>query len=106
MAGWWVGRRGIVAVQPFNLRSLGFRAGAFALRHAPLRRGRFRIQRALVRLNGDRLQRFSIRPGLQMDLDPRDLLQAFVLFEGTYEGNVLRMLERLLPEGGYFIDVG
>jgi FkbM family methyltransferase len=41
-----------------------------------------------------------------MDLDPRDLLQALVLFDGAYESHVLRMLERLLPEDGYFIDVG
>jgi FkbM family methyltransferase len=41
-----------------------------------------------------------------MDLDPRDLIQALVLFDGAYEGHVLRMLERLLPPGGYFIDVG
>jgi FkbM family methyltransferase len=41
-----------------------------------------------------------------MDLDPRDLIQGLVLFEGAYEGYVLRMLERLLPTGGYFIDVG
>ena len=41
-----------------------------------------------------------------MDLDPRDLLQSLVLFEGAYEAHVLGALERLLPEGGYFIDVG
>jgi FkbM family methyltransferase len=41
-----------------------------------------------------------------MDLDPRDLLQGLMLFEGAYEGHVLRLLERLLPVGGYFIDVG
>jgi FkbM family methyltransferase len=41
-----------------------------------------------------------------MDLDPTDLLQGLVLFEGAYESNVLRMLERLLPIGGYFVDVG
>jgi FkbM family methyltransferase len=41
-----------------------------------------------------------------MDLDPGDLLQAFILFEGAYESHVLRLLERLLPSGGYFVDVG
>jgi FkbM family methyltransferase len=41
-----------------------------------------------------------------MDLDPRDLLQALLLFDGSYEAHVLRLLERLLPSGGYLVDVG
>src|SRR5262249_24847771 len=90
----------------FDLRAWAFEAGALALRRLPIRRGRLRVQRALVRLNGPRLHRFCIRPGLWMELDPRDLLQALVLFEGTYEGHVLQLLERLLSPGGYFIDVG
>lgn len=46
------------------------------------------------------------RLGLEIDLDLRDNLQRVLYFTGTYEPQVLRLLQRELAAGAVFVDVG
>jgi FkbM family methyltransferase len=49
---------------------------------------------------------FQVKPGVTMLLDPNDLVSRDILAERTWEPATLRELERHIPVGGTFIDVG
>ena len=77
----------------------------------PDHRGKWRVVDALLRASGiDALHRgreqVARRRGLLWRLDTRCWVQRTVFYRGAWDDDELRLLLRLLPEDGVFLDVG
>src|SRR6476661_5734579 len=70
----------------------------------PSFRGKHRIESSLRRRLAPKVHR--VARGLRMELDPREWAQMDLIRCGALEPKTVALIERLLPPGGCYVDVG